>query len=93
MTLRTNAAAGRFRSRSFFARSRRWKELLARPVPAALRGSIKELGRRLFALGGTALMGQVCDRVAEMGGSWDKRMTILDARWDWIGNESERWMA
>ena len=27
------------------------------------------LGRRLFDLGGTKLMGQVCDRVAEMGGS------------------------
>jgi hypothetical protein len=68
------------------------EELLNRPVPAALRGGIKELGRRLFDLGGTKLMGQVCDRVAEMGGSWDKRMTILDARWDGIGNQKDRWL-
>jgi hypothetical protein len=69
------------------------EELLTRPVPAALRGGIKELGRRLFDLGGTKLMGHVCDRVAEMGGNWDKRVTILNARWDGIGNQSGEWMA
>jgi hypothetical protein len=65
------------------------EDFLNDPVGMGLRRSIKELGRRLFTLGGTALMGRVCDRVAEMGGSWDRGMTIVNATWDGIGS----WLA
>ena len=68
-------------------------DILSNPVGASLRRGIRELGRRLFVLGGTELMGKVLDRVAEMGGIWGVRVTILDKRWDGIGNASDSWLA
>jgi hypothetical protein len=68
-------------------------DLLDDPVGRSLRRGIKELGQRLFELGGTKLMEQVLDRVVRMGSQWHMREDILDKRWDSIGDESDLWVA
>lgn len=56
------------------------------PVGEALRQAVEVFGQRLHELGGTELMGDVLDRVAERdAANWGRRTDIMDKRWDGIG--------
>lgn len=62
------------------------EQIMDNPVGFACRKSIRLLGNRLFDLGGCELMGDVCQRVADMDpAKWGYRTDIMDKRWDGIG--------
>lgn len=68
--------------------------LLNDPIGEALRLGIKELGGRLYDLGGIGLMQAVCTRVAGLDSRWRaNRETIMDYTWSGIGSDGDRWWA
>lgn len=61
--------------------------LLQRPVSEALRQAVRTLGERLHELGGEDLMLEVCDRVSALDPANEgRRSSIMDHRWDGIGD-------
>lgn len=62
-------------------------ELLDNPVGEATRQAIRKLGKRLHEIGGTKLMQDVLDRVANRAPQQStSRTDIMDKRWDGIGD-------
>lgn len=58
------------------------------PVRGALTYAVRQLGKRLYEIGGLQAMQDACDRVAELDQSnWGRRTSVMDARWDGIGRE------
>lgn len=67
--------------------------LLSRPVWEVLRQGIRTLGERLYEIGGSELMRDVCDRVAAMDPARaGHRLDIMDKRWDGVGGD-KGWLA
>jgi hypothetical protein len=67
-----------------------WRDaIIEHPITGALELAIHEVGEVLFQRGGTDLMREVLERVAERHPkSYGHRATIMDHKWDGIG---ERW--
>lgn len=64
--------------------------LVGHPVSAALREAIHDIGVRLHEIGGMKLMHDAMNRAVDRDPAYaSRRMAIIDARWDGIGN----WMS
>lgn len=65
------------------------------PVYGALGLAVRWLGERIFKMTGSVdAMRDVAHRVAARDPSHNgRRLSILNHRWDWIGNDKDRWLA
>lgn len=64
------------------------KRIIDRPITGALEWAISEIGEVLFLRGGTDLMREILERVARRHPkTYGQRATILDHKWDGIGNK------
>ena len=61
-------------------------EIITRPVGEAVRAAVRLLGKRLYEIGGTSLMQDVAERVADRDPSrYSLRIDVIDKRFDGIG--------
>lgn len=62
--------------------------LAADPVRAALKHAVRQIGKRLYEIGGIEALRDACERIADLDPpNWGKRTDIMDKTWDGIGGE------
>jgi hypothetical protein len=62
------------------------ESILKNPIEGAICFTIRELGEHLYRIGGTALMRDVLERVADRDPShYHYRGALIDRKWDCIG--------
>ncbi len=63
------------------------RRLAPDPVRAALKHAVRQIGQRLYEIGGMEALQDACERVADLDpANWGTRTDIIDKTWDGIGD-------